>query len=148
MTRTLSFPHLPFINTSFSLKSRSASPSPSPRSSQSSSPCPIPRSTQPRPSLYQRRALSSFTNRLSSNNSPPPLTNLTLPPSPFGTNGAFSLEPLRDGERESDQECWERMLMLQREFHCYKSARMEAAVEALERGFGVEEVAIREFSFV
>lgn len=38
------------------------------------------------------------------------------------------------------------MLLLQREFHCYKSARMEAAVEAMERGCGVEEVAIRKFS--
>lgn len=33
------------------------------------------------------------------------------------------------------------MLRMQREFHCYKSARLEAAVEALERG---EEPPIRE----
>jgi len=33
------------------------------------------------------------------------------------------------------------MLMLQREFHCYKSARMEAAVDALERGYGADMVA-------
>jgi len=47
---------------------------------------------------------------------------------------------------ESDAECWERMLMLQKEYHCYKSARLEAAVEALEMGFGIEEVGIREFT--
>ena len=35
--------------------------------------------------------------------------------------------------------------MLQREYHCYNSARLEAAVEALERGLRIEEVPIREF---
>jgi len=34
------------------------------------------------------------------------------------------------------------MLLLQKEYHCYKSARMEAAIEALENGWGVEEVAV------
>jgi len=43
-------------------------------------------------------------------------------------------------KREADAECWERMLALQREYHCYNSARLEAAVEALERGLGIEEV--------
>jgi len=43
-------------------------------------------------------------------------------------------------QRESDAECWERMLMLQREYHCYKSARLEAAVEALESGWSISEV--------
>lgn len=46
-------------------------------------------------------------------------------------------------QQESDAECWERMLALQREYHCYKSARLEAAVEALERGFSIEEVPMR-----
>lgn len=49
------------------------------------------------------------------------------------------------GTQESDVECWLRMLALQREFHCYNSARLEAAVEALERGCSIEEVSIREF---
>ena len=35
--------------------------------------------------------------------------------------------------------------MLQREYHCYKSARLEAAVEALEMGWSIEEVPMREF---
>lgn len=35
------------------------------------------------------------------------------------------------------------MLALQREFHCYNSARLEAAVEALEQGRSFEEVGIR-----
>jgi len=47
---------------------------------------------------------------------------------------------MRDGE--SDAECWSRMLKLQREYHCYNSARLEAAVEALERGLAIEEVPI------
>lgn len=47
-------------------------------------------------------------------------------------------------QQESDAECWERMLALQREYHCYKSARLEAAVEALERGCSIEEVPMRE----
>ena len=46
-------------------------------------------------------------------------------------------------QQESDAECWERMLALQREYHCYKSARLEAAVEALERGCSIEEVPMR-----
>lgn len=46
---------------------------------------------------------------------------------------------------ESDAECWERMLMLQREYHCYKSARLEAAVEALEAGTPVEMMPIRTY---
>lgn len=29
------------------------------------------------------------------------------------------------------------MLKLQREYHCYNSARLEAAVEALEKGWGL-----------
>lgn len=45
-------------------------------------------------------------------------------------------------EGESDAECWSRMLQLQREYHCYNSARLEAAVEALERGLAIEEVPI------
>ncbi|KAA8575733.1 hypothetical protein MFRU_020g00980 [Monilinia fructicola] len=42
--------------------------------------------------------------------------------------------------KESDAECWERMLALQKEYHCYQSARLEAAVEALENGWLIEEV--------
>jgi hypothetical protein len=43
---------------------------------------------------------------------------------------------------ESDAQCWQRMLRLQREYHCYNSARLSAAVEAEERG--ETEVAVRE----
>ncbi|KAI9648495.1 hypothetical protein NHQ30_003130 [Ciborinia camelliae] len=42
--------------------------------------------------------------------------------------------------KESDAECWEQMLALQKEYHCYQSARLEAAVEALENGWLIEEV--------
>lgn len=50
-------------------------------------------------------------------------------------------------QQESDAECWERMLALQREYHCYKSARLEAAVEALESGYSIEEVPMRKDPF-
>lgn len=50
-------------------------------------------------------------------------------------------------QQESDAQCWERMLALQREYHCYNSARLEAAVEALENGVRFEEVPIRKFFF-
>jgi hypothetical protein len=39
------------------------------------------------------------------------------------------------------------MLALQREYHCYKSARLEAAVEALESGYSIEDVPMREYFF-
>ena len=46
---------------------------------------------------------------------------------------------------ESDTECWERMLILQREYHCYKSARLEAAVEAMEMGVGIGDLPMRKY---
>lgn len=48
--------------------------------------------------------------------------------------------------RESDADVWERMLLLQMEYRCYKSARLEAAVTALEMGVGIEEVPVRKFT--
>lgn len=38
------------------------------------------------------------------------------------------------------------MLRLQREYHCYNSARLEAAVEALEKGWGMDAVQMRKLS--
>ena len=49
----------------------------------------------------------------------------------------------RLAQEESDAECWERMLALQMEYHCYNSARLEAAVHALGMGYSIEEVPIR-----
>jgi hypothetical protein len=43
-----------------------------------------------------------------------------------------------------DTECWEKMFVPQTEYHCYTSARLEAAVEMLESGYSVEEVPMRE----
>jgi hypothetical protein len=48
--------------------------------------------------------------------------------------------------KESDSECWERMLALQKEYHCYQSARLEAAVDALESGWLIEDVPMRKLS--
>lgn len=48
--------------------------------------------------------------------------------------------------KESDAECWERMLTLQKEYHCYQSARLEAAVDALENGWLIEEVPRRQYN--
>ncbi|CAG8982133.1 hypothetical protein HYALB_00003225 [Hymenoscyphus albidus] len=39
---------------------------------------------------------------------------------------------------ETDAQCWERMVALQREYRCYNSARLEAAVEARDSGREVE----------
>lgn len=100
-------------------------------------------SPSPPPTIHHRRILSR--NNSSARTPPPPsLTGLGLPETFFNTKRREStgLE-LRDGE--SDAECWSRMLKLQREYHCYNSARLEAAVEALERGLAIEEVPIREF---
>lgn len=44
---------------------------------------------------------------------------------------------------ESNAQCWERMVALQREYRCYNSARLEAAVEARDKG--ESEVLVREF---
>ena len=52
----------------------------------------------------------------------------------------------RLAQEESDAECWERMLALQMEYHCYNSARLEAAVHALGMGYSIEEVPIRKFA--
>ncbi|RDW64898.1 hypothetical protein BP6252_10549 [Coleophoma cylindrospora] len=41
---------------------------------------------------------------------------------------------------ESDSDRWVRMLALQKQYHCYNSARLEAAVEALERGWGLSDI--------
>lgn len=42
-----------------------------------------------------------------------------------------------DGEDMDDARLWRRMLEIQREFHCYNSARMAAALLELEMGMAV-----------
>jgi len=89
--------------------------------------------------IHHRRTVS----RSQSNSPTPP------PPTLDGFGEFFNSRAapvLARESRESDAECWERMLMLQREYHCYKSARLEAAVDAMERGAGIEDVPIREYS--
>ncbi|KAK2629861.1 hypothetical protein QTJ16_000681 [Diplocarpon rosae] len=122
-----------------------APPSPSPSSS------PPPMST----TIHYRRAPSSRKNSAFSRRSSPspslPGVGHSLPVSPFVTPS--STDSIADSNlhsqamfvprrEESDAECWEKMLALQREYHCYNSARMEAAVEALENGWKIEEVAM------
>mgnify|MGYP003638835008 FL=1 len=46
---------------------------------------------------------------------------------------------------ESNAKCWERMLALQKEYHCYHSARLDAAAEVVENGVPVECVPVRKF---
>ncbi|CAL3963392.1 hypothetical protein PZA11_001024 [Diplocarpon coronariae] len=128
--------------------------------SNSSSTCALPPSPSPSsspppmsPTIHHRRTLSSRKNSASARRSPPPPPlpglGLSLPVSPLATPS--STAPIADPNlhsravfvprrEESDAECWERMLALQREYHCYNSARMEAAVEALEKGWKIEEV--------
>ncbi|KAH7397685.1 hypothetical protein BKA64DRAFT_44438 [Cadophora sp. MPI-SDFR-AT-0126] len=125
-------------------------------STYSTSPSPSP---SPPPTIHHRRTLSSRTNSSSRRSPPPPsLPGLDLPVSPFASpdttnpnsnpnatsrSEASNLAPAfvpRKGE--SDAECWSRMLALQREYHCYNSARLEAAVEALDNGWRIEDVPI------
>jgi len=90
--------------------------------------------------IHHRRTMS----RSQSNSSTPP------PPTLSGFSDFFysrAAPVLVRESRESDEECWERMLLLQREYHCYKSARLEAAVDAMERGAGIEDVPMREYAF-
>lgn len=71
-----------------------------------------------------RRANSSVSSAASTSLNPRTMDEFSLP-------------------NETDAECWERMVALQQEYHCYNSARLEAAVEALENGYKIEEVPIR-----
>lgn len=88
--------------------------------------------------IHHRRTMSS--NRSGSSTPPPPA--LSGFADFFHRRAAPVLVRV---DEESDAECWERMLMLQMEYHCYKSARLEAAVDAMERGVGIEDVPIREY---
>lgn len=49
---------------------------------------------------------------------------------------AWHFDPT-DGEDMDDAKLWRRMLDIQREFHCYNSARMAAALLELEMGMDV-----------
>ncbi|CZR58172.1 uncharacterized protein PAC_08063 [Phialocephala subalpina] len=121
-----------------------------PRSSVSTSPPPSP-SPEPtpssRPTIHSRRTLSYKLRRSGSQSPPPALSGLGISniglvvPTPAPTTVPVQeIQGLR--KRESDAECWSRMLALQREYHCYNSARLEAAVEALENGWGEDAVQI------
>ncbi|KUJ15271.1 uncharacterized protein LY89DRAFT_670765 [Mollisia scopiformis] len=124
---------------------------PSNRSTPSPSPSPT---LQSRPTIHSRRTLS-YTLRRSGSQSPPPtlpglgISNIGLPvPTITPRVEAEKIEietAFEIPEKEkSDAECWSRMLKLQREFHCYNSARLEAAVEALEMGWGEDAVQMQE----
>lgn len=120
-----------------------------------------PRQTYSRESSYDSTTLSSTTP------SPPPppphqtihhrrtllrssSSSSTPPPSLHGFTELFHsrvstpfVTPIpSDKSDSSESKRWLRMLRMQRDFHCYRSARLEAAVEAMERG---EEPPIREF---
>ncbi|KAF8864027.1 hypothetical protein BDZ45DRAFT_74888 [Acephala macrosclerotiorum] len=118
-----------------------------PRSSMSTSPSPSP-SPEPtpssRPTIHSRRTLSYRLRRSGSQSPPPALSGLGISniglPAPVPTTSIPILEVPKRGE--SDAECWSRMLALQRKYHCYNSARLEAAVEALENGWGEDAVQI------
>lgn len=68
-------------------------------------------------------------------------------PQPYSRESSYDSTPFvspipsDDATDSSDSKRWARMLRMQKEFHCYRSARLEAAVETLERG---EEPPIRE----
>lgn len=84
--------------------------------------------------IHSRRTMSRTNS--SSGTPPPPALNGFSDLFHSRVNTPISIP----APRESDAECWERMLALQREYHCYNSARLEAAVEALEQGYAIDEV--------
>ena len=86
--------------------------------------------------IHHRRTIS----RLNSSRAPPSLVGFH---ELFHSRVSTPLvSPVPSDESDSsDAKRWQRMLRMQKEFHCYKSARLEAAVEALERG---EDPPIRE----
>ncbi|KUI53385.1 hypothetical protein VP1G_00695 [Cytospora mali] len=71
-----------------------------------------------------------------------PRTSLRFSLSRRGSSSAVSsaqawhFDPT-DGEDMDDAKLWRRMLDIQREFHCYNSARMAAALLELEMGMDV-----------
>lgn len=102
-------------------------------------------SSTPNLTIHTRRTLSRNNSSSTSTNPSKATTSAPLPPSLNGFADFFHSR-VSNGNRisvpeqnESDEETWERMIALQAEYHCYRSARLEAAVER----FG--EVAMREF---
>ncbi|TGO29328.1 hypothetical protein BPAE_0016g00520 [Botrytis paeoniae] len=97
--------------------------------------CPIMSSTQSsREGSFERELRSTPSTPGRDSRSPSPLAQ-----SSGGLSDILRSRVLAS-PKESDAECWERMLALQKEYHCYQSARLEAAVEALENGWLLEEV--------
>lgn len=83
-----------------------------------------PPEAQPQPHSYEPRISSrfSFSRRHST--------------SAATAAQAWHFDPT-DGEDMDDAKLWRRMLEIQREFHCYNSARMAAALLELEMGVDV-----------
>lgn len=66
----------------------------------------------------------------------------TSPSSPPDSRKSSTSRPSTNREVETDVARWTHMLSLQRQYRCYNSARMAAAVEALERGWRVEDLGV------
>lgn len=130
-------PIMPSILRSPSM-SPSPSSSPSPHSTRSSSPAYTPSQT-----IHHRRTILRAKSDDERTPPPPALHGFADFFHARTTVAPFSVPAAT--QRESDAECWVRMLALQREYHCYKSARLEAAVEALESGYSIEDVPMREY---
>ena len=123
--------HIPLL-IALPRRNNSRSDSPSPTSQ-------APHITPPQPAWSFRNSLSSSSSSSSLANyrqaSPLPL------PLPAFHDLRLHLQPEGDGDEEtSDLQTWHRMLALQKQYHCYKSARMEAVIEVLERGLRVEDL--------
>lgn len=64
---------------------------------------------------------------------------------PRGQASVVRRDVKRDKQNETDAEFWENMIVLQLEYHCYNSARLEAVIEALDTGSPNESVPIRKY---
>lgn len=124
--------------------SPSPSSSPSPPSTRSSSPAYTP--SDGIQTIHHRRTMLRAKSD-DERTPPPPALHGFADFFHARTAAPFSVPAATATQRESDAECWVRMLALQREYHCYKSARLEAAVEALESGYSIEDVPMRECFF-
>lgn len=100
-------------------------------------------SPPPEPQQQQHPAVDACidnNNNNTTNNSPKsPRFSISAASSPRKTSSsarAWHLDPAA-GEDLDDAGLWRRMLDIQREFHCYNSARMAAALLELEMGVDV-----------
>lgn len=143
-------PHRPTLK--FNRRSVAAAAHPSSLSDDEITPCssPAPEPQEPlvsAPPPPQHRASPPRFTPVSSRRGSSSGSGTSTSPSPRKTSSSTSttttmwhFDPT-DGEDMDDSQLWQRMLDIQRTFHCYNSARMSAALLELEMGVDVRRLA-------